>query len=98
MSANNEDLKKVTQRRRPHGPGARMMPGEKAKDFKGTVGKLLTYMGVYKIALLFVAIFSIVSTVLSIQGPKILGGATDELFNGLVAKIQGTGGIDYDAL
>ncbi len=74
------------------------MAGEKAKDFKGTVGKLLTYMGVYKIALLFVAIFSIVSTVLSIQGPKILGGATDELFNGLVAKIQGTGGIDYDAL
>ena len=55
-------------------------------------------MGVYKIALLFVAIFSIVSTILSIQGPKILGGATDELFNGLIAKIQGTGGIDYDAL
>lgn len=84
-------------RRRP-GPGGPGMAGEKAKDFKGTVGKLLTYMGVYKIALLFVAIFSIVSTVLSIQGPKILGGATDELFNGLVAKIQGTGGIDYDAL
>ena len=55
-------------------------------------------MGVYKIALLFVAIFSIVSTILSIQGLKILGGATDELFNGLIAKIQGTGGIDYDAL
>lgn len=51
------------------------MMGEKAKDFKGTVGKLLTYMGVYKIALLFVAIFSIVSTILSIQGPKILGAA-----------------------
>ena len=81
----------------PGGPGGPMM-GEKAKDFKGTVGKLLTYMGVYKIALLFVAIFSIVSTILSIQGPKILGGATDELFNGLIAKIQGTGGIDYDAL
>ena len=41
MSANNEDLKKVTQRRRPHGPGARMMPGEKAKDFKGTLRQLL---------------------------------------------------------
>ena len=68
----------------PGGPGGPMM-GEKAKDFKGTVGKLLTYMGVYKIALLFVAIFSIVSTILSIQGPKILGGATDELFNGLMA-------------
>ena len=84
-------------RRRP-GPGGPGMAGEKAKDFKGTVGKLLTYMGVYKSARLFVAIFSIGSTVLSIQGPKILGGATDELFNGLVAKIQGTGGIDYDAL
>ena len=43
MSANNEDLKKVTQRRRPHGPGARMMPGEKAKDFKGTLKKMIAF-------------------------------------------------------
>ena len=59
MSANNEDLKKVTQRRRPHGPGARMMPGEKAKDFKGSIGKLVRFMGQFKAALVLAIIFAI---------------------------------------
>lgn len=74
------------------------MAFEKPKDFKGTVKKFFTYLGVYKIALILVAVFSVISTVLSIQGPKILGNATDELYSGLIAKIQGVGGIDYDAL
>ncbi|MGI5929994.1 MAG: ABC transporter ATP-binding protein [Pseudoflavonifractor sp.] len=72
-----------------------MRPGEKAKDFRGTIGKLLAYMGRYKIGLLFVLLFAACSTVFNIFGPKILGNATTELFNGLVAKISGTGGIDF---
>ena len=52
MSENTQDLRKVTQRRRPpHGPGARMMPGEKAKDFKGTIAKLVRFMGQFKVSL-----------------------------------------------
>lgn len=77
------------------GPGRGMMPGEKAKDFKGTVGKLLKYMGKFKLALIFVMIFAIGSTVFNIFGPKILGTATSELFAGLTSKIAGTGGIDF---
>ncbi|WP_366448943.1 ABC transporter ATP-binding protein [uncultured Pseudoflavonifractor sp.] len=72
-----------------------MRGGEKAKDFKGTIGKLLAYMGRYKIGLFFVLLFAAGSTVFNIFGPKILGNATTELFNGLVAKINGTGGIDF---
>ena len=75
-----------------------MRGGEKAKDFKGTIGKLLSYMGRYKIGLFFVLLFAAGSTVFNIFGPKILGNATTELFNGLVAKINGTGGIDFGRL
>ena len=81
-------------RRGPMGHGG-MRGGEKAKDFKGTIGKLLSYMGRYKIGLFFVLLFAAGSTVFNIFGPKILGNATTELFNGLVAKINGTGGIDF---
>ncbi|HJG86779.1 MAG TPA: ABC transporter ATP-binding protein/permease [Pseudoflavonifractor capillosus] len=81
-------------RRGPMGHGG-MRGGEKAKDFKGTIGKLLAYMGRYKIGLFFVLLFAAGSTVFNIFGPKILGNATTELFNGLVAKINGTGGIDF---
>ena len=80
--------------RGPMGHGG-MRGGEKAKDFKGTIGKLLAYMGRYKIGLFFVLLFAAGSTVFNIFGPKILGNATTELFNGLVAKINGTGGIDF---
>ena len=80
--------------RGPMGHGG-MRGGEKAKDFKGTIGKLLSYMGRYKIGLFFVLLFAAGSTVFNIFGPKILGNATTELFNGLVAKISGTGGIDF---
>ena len=78
----------------PGGPGG-MAPGEKAKNFRGTVKKLLQYMGRYKIGVLVVLIFAVASTVFGIAGPKILGNATTELFNGLVAKVSGGGAIDF---
>ncbi len=71
------------------------MPGEKAKDFKGTLRHLLRYMGAYKIALAVMAVFAVVSTIFNVIGPKILGNATTELFNGLIAKLSGTGSIDF---
>ena len=72
-------------------------PVEKAKDFKGTTKKLMKdYLSKYKIALIVVMIFAIGSTIFSIVGPKILGNATTEIFNGLVNKISGNGGIDFD--
>ena len=97
MSAQNEDLKKVTQRRR-RGPGARMMPGEKAKDFKGSIGKLLRFMGQFKVPLVLAIVFAIGSAAFNIVGPKVLSQATTELFNGIVAKVGGTGGINFDAI
>ena len=81
-------------RRPSRGPmGRGRMNGEKAKDFSGAVKKLLRYMSKYKIRLIGMMIFAIVGTVFNIVGPKILGKATTELFNGLVAKVNGTGGI-----
>ena len=86
-------------RRRPpraHGPMGRMMPGEKAKDFKGTMKKMLSFMGRFKVQIAVVLLFAIGSTVFNIVGPKVLSEATTELFNGIVAKIGGDGGIDFD--
>ena len=74
------------------GPG---VPGEKAKDFKGTVKKLLSHMGRFKIQLALVGIFAICSTIFNIVGPKVLSQATTEIFTGLVSKVQGSGGIDF---
>ena len=75
-----------------------MMPGEKAKDFKGTMGKLIAYLHRYLPAIVMVLLFAVASTIFSIIGPKILGSATDELFNGIVAQITGTGSIDFGAV
>lgn len=75
-----------------------MAVGEKAKDFKGTMKKLMGYMGSYKIPILFVAVFAVGSTVFNIAGPKILGKATTEIFNGLVGKITGGSGIDFEKI
>lgn len=75
-----------------HGP---MNPTEKAKDFKGTLKKLIKYLKEYKVSISFVILFAIASTVFSIYGPKILGNATTEIFNGLISKISGTGSIDF---
>jgi len=75
-----------------------MMPGEKARDFKGTTGKLLRYMGAYKYGLAAVMVFAIGGTAFNIAGPKILSKATTELFNGLMAKVSGTGGINFERI
>ncbi len=84
--------------RRMHGPGGRMMPGEKAKDFKGSARKLIAYMGSYKYGLLAVMIFAIGGTTFNIVGPKILSKAITELFNGLMNKVSGTGGINFERI
>ena len=78
-----------------HGMHGGRMGGEKAKDFKGIIGKLIRYMSKYKFRFVIMLIFAVAGTVFNIVGPKILGKATTELFNGLVAKIGGSGGIDF---
>jgi ATP-binding cassette subfamily B protein len=81
------------------GPAGRMMSGEKAKDFKGTLKKLLHYLGAHKVAVVIVMIFACGSTVFNILGPKILGSATTELFNGIMGKISGSGsGPDFGVI
>ena len=87
-----------TRRHGPRGPHGGMAPGEKAKDFRGTMKKLMTYIGKYKFAVATVIVFAIGSTIFSIIGPKILSKATTELINGLVAKIKGTCGIVFDKI
>ena len=77
------------------GMGRGMMPGEKPKDFKGSMGKLIRYMGNYWAAIIVVMIFAAVSTVFSVLGPKVMGKATTALADGLMSKITGTGGIDF---
>ena len=74
------------------GPGG---ANEKAKDFKGTLKKLLHYMSVFKVQMAFIVIFAICGTVFDIVGPKILGKATTEIYNGLVSKVSGGSGMDF---
>lgn len=81
--------------RKMGGPHGGMMTGEKAKDFKGTIVKLTKYIGRYRWAVLAVMIFAIGSTIFSIVGPKILGNATTEIFNGFASKFMGGAGIDF---
>ncbi|WP_420840399.1 ABC transporter ATP-binding protein [Adlercreutzia agrestimuris] len=83
---------------RPHGPRGHMAPGEKAKDFKGTMRKLIKFMGRFKGALVIMLVFAIASTIFNIVGPRVLSLATTELFNGAVAKIEGTGDINFAAI
>lgn len=78
--------------------GRHGMSTEKAKDFKGTMKKLTGYLTQYKIGLLLVVIFAIGSTIFNIAGPKILGKATTELFHGLISKVSGGSGIDFDKI
>ena len=86
---------KMPPKRRMGPPGRGMAPVEKAKNFKGSIGKLIRYIGSYKIAIIFVAVMAVCSTVFSVVGPKVLGKATTALSEGLVKKIGGTGGIDF---
>jgi ATP-binding cassette subfamily B multidrug efflux pump len=80
------------------GPMGGMMGGPvaKARDFKGTMSKLITYLGQYKVAVIIVFIFAIASTAANIAGPKILGNATTKLFEGVMAQLGGTGSIDFN--
>ena len=77
------------------GPGRGMMPGEKSKDFKNSIGKLVRYLGRYWYAIVAVMIFAAVSTVFSVAGPKVMARATNALVEGLGKKIAGTGSIDF---
>lgn len=95
MAENRKQFKQPG--RGPHGHGVKA-PAEKAKDFKGTLKKLMAYISEYYAALIIVAFFTIASTVFNIIGPKVLGKATTEIFNGLVSKIQGGGGIDFERI
>lgn len=81
----------------PHGPGGGP-PMEKAKDFKGTLRKLLTYVKPFKAAIIAVMIFAVGSTIFNIAGPKVLSGATTEIFNGLVSKVSGGSGVNFDKI
>ena len=90
--ADNNSFKQTPRRR---GPGGGMAPAEKAKNFKGSISKLMQYIGRYKIAILAVMIMAAASTVFTVIGPKVLGKATTGLSEGLMKKITGTGGIDF---
>ena len=94
-TASNAPRPSKPAKRSFHGRGGGFRPGEKPKDFKGTFRKLLKLLGIFKVALIIVVIFSIASTVFNVIGPKVLSLATTELFNGSLAKLNGTGGIDF---
>lgn len=83
-----------------HGPmgSGGIAPGEKAKDFKGSIKKLSVYLSKYKLSLFLVLLFAIGSTIFGIIGPKILGNATTKIFKGLLEKVSGTGSIDFDGI
>lgn len=82
----------------PMGHGRGMHGGEKAKDFKGSMARILRYMGRYKFRFILMFFFAVAGTIFNIWGPKVLGKATTELFSGLVAKVNGTGGIDFEKI
>ena len=90
----------MSEQRRRKGPmgGRGLQPTEKAKDFKGAMAKLFRYMGRYKFRFMLMFVFAVAGTVFNIVGPKILGKATTELYKGLVAKVNGTGGIDFEKI
>ena len=80
------------------GPGGGMAPGEKPKSLSAALGKLIRYMGRAKYAVLVSMLFAMGGTVFQVLGPKVMGTATTTLAEGLMAKIQGTGGIDFDKI
>ena len=84
-------------RQRQRGPMGRMggRSTEKAKDFKGTMLQLLGYIGQHKVAVFFGIAFAVCSVIFNIVGPKVLGQVTTKLYEGLVAKVSGTGSVDF---
>lgn len=89
-------IPKPTRQRGPMGRMGGMRRGEKAKDFKGTMRQLLGYIGQHKIAVFAAVAFAVCSVIFNIVGPKALGQVTTKLFEGLVAKVNGTGDVDFD--
>ena len=89
-------IPKPTRQRGPMGRMGGMRRGEKAKDFKGTMRQLLGYIGQHKIAVFAAVAFAVCSVIFNIVGPKMLGQVTTKLFEGLVAKVNGTGDVDFD--
>ena len=89
-------IPKPTRQRGPMGRMGGMGRGEKAKDFKGTMRQLLGYIGQHKIAVFVAVAFAVCSVIFNIVGPKVLGQVTTKLFEGLVAKVNGTGDVDFD--
>lgn len=88
-------IPKPTRRRGPMGRMGGMGRGEKAKDFKGTMRQLLGYIGQHKVAVFAAVAFAVCSVIFNIVGPKVLGQVTTKLFEGLVAKVNGTGDVDF---
>ena len=88
-------IPKPTRQRGPMGRMGGMRRGEKAKDFRGTMRQLLGYIGQHKIAVFAAVAFAVCSVVFNIVGPKVLGQVTTKLFEGLVAKVNGTGDVDF---
>lgn len=89
-------IPKPTRQRGPMGRMGGMRRGEKAKDFKGTMRQLLGYIGQHKVAVFAAVAFAVCSVIFNIVGPKVLGQVTTKLFEGLVAKVNGTGDVDFD--
>lgn len=89
-------IPKPTRQRGPMGRMGGMGRGEKAKDFKGTMRQLLGYIGQHKVAVFTAVAFAVCSVIFNIVGPKVLGQVTTKLFEGLVAKVNGTGDVDFD--
>ena len=89
-------IPKPTRQRGPMGRMGGMRRGEKAKDFKGTMRQLLGYIGQHKIAVFTAVAFAVCSVIFNIVGPKVLGQVTTKLFEGLVAKVNGTGDVDFN--
>ncbi len=89
-------IPKLTRQRGPMGRMGGMRRGEKAKDFKGTMRQLLGYIGQHKVAVFVAVAFAVCSVIFNIVGPKVLGQVTTKLFEGLVAKVNGTGDVDFN--
>ncbi len=100
MAENNNQAqyKPAPRVRRGKGPGHGIAPGEKPKNFRNAIRDILKYMGTYKIAVVIVMIFAAAATVFEVVGPKVMGHATTEIAEGLMRKINGVGGIDFDAV
>jgi len=95
MESNKKDTRPPKRGGGHMGPGP-MVGGEKARNFKGTMKKLIKYLSVYKLSMLLVLIFAVASSIFNIIGPKVLGKVTTKLFEGVMSKIAGTGNVDFD--